>query len=167
MIEIYLLDRNVSYHNAYLFIRQLALHVRCLYSTHNQNESLQNHTSRGSDGAKAQLKKIFSWQFIYCVKFWVKLLIAGNQHGHSSGSTQGEDPFKLLIYPVVQTIIGVFSAVKQPTQKYFPFYLICIRMLNELSEGTDTFIPTCSYILQVFDTLLLRLSIILDYRIYE
>ena len=135
MLEIYRLDHALSYHYAFLFIRQLALSVRALVSP-SAKERLD----------KGVVKRVFSWQFLYCIKFWCKFLAVACKGGDQN--------LKLLVYPVVQICMAVLTLSLKTKQQYFPFFLAIIRQLNELSIGVEsTFIPTASFVLTMIESM--------------
>jgi nucleolar complex protein 2 len=138
MMEIYCLDAKLAYHYAFLFIRQLALSVRALVSP-SAKERLD----------KSVVKRVFSWQFLFCMKFWCKFLAVS-----SKKCVAGQETLALLVYPVVQISMAVLNLTLKTKQQYFPFFLAIIRQLNELAIGVEnTFIPTASFVLSMIETM--------------
>eukprot|EP00005_Dracoamoeba_jomungandri_P001401 CAMPEP_0174256008 /NCGR_PEP_ID=MMETSP0439-20130205/5279_1 /TAXON_ID=0 /ORGANISM="Stereomyxa ramosa, Strain Chinc5" /LENGTH=722 /DNA_ID=CAMNT_0015338431 /DNA_START=28 /DNA_END=2196 /DNA_ORIENTATION=- len=129
VVELYLLDPVSSYQHAFVYIRQLAIHLRNALSLKSK-ESYQN---------------VYNWQFINSLKVWASLLSSGG------GSMCSE-----LVYPLVQIIFGVISLI--PTPKYFPLHFQCIRILISLAQKNKIFINTIPYILQVFESQLFKKS---------
>lgn len=123
LTEMFLLDENVSYHHAFLYIRQLAIHLRNAIT-------LQK---------KDSLQAVYNWQFISSLALWVELL--------GSSSKQALQP---LLYPVVQVTIGAIKLVS--TAQYFPLRFHCVRLLVNLSRNTRTFIPVLPFLLEVLNS---------------
>jgi len=119
VVEIYSLNFISSYQHAFVYVRQLAIHLR---------NSLHLKT-------KEAFRNVYNWQFINSLKVWTLVL-----------STNMNDEMKPLLYPLIQIIIGVLRLV--PTSKYFPLRFHCIRMLNQLSASSQVFIHTAPYIIE-------------------
>ena len=124
LVELYSLDSSRAYQLAFVYIRQLAIHLR------NAIISKTDETTR----------LVYNWQFIHCVEFWCKVL-----------STEGTDNTNLhqLIFPLVQVTLGAISL--NPIVKFYPLRFRCIRALNKLSIQTDTYIPLSNFILETLD----------------
>ena len=120
LTEMFLLDENVSYHHAFLYIRQLAIHLRNAI-TLQKKESIQ---------------AVYNWQFISSLSLWVELL--------GSSSKQALQP---LLYPVVQVTIGAIKLVS--TAQYYPLRFHCVRLLVKLSKNSRIFIPILPFLLEV------------------
>lgn len=113
LVELYSLNLSVAYQHAFVFIRQLSIHLRNAI-TIKKKDSIQT---------------VYNWQFVHCLLFWISLL----------SSFHLNDLLKTLIYPLIQTIIGTISLI--PTSKYIPLRFHLVRGLIILSKDTDTFIP--------------------------
>ncbi|EFA81580.1 UPF0120 containing protein [Heterostelium album PN500] len=124
VVEIFSLDFATSYRHAFVYIRQLAIHLR---NTLNKltKESIQN---------------IYNWLYINGLKAWVELIAAHPQ----------QEQLKLLQYPVTQLLIGVIGLTN--SGKFFPLRFTCIRMLNRLAESNSLFINTAPYLLELLTT---------------
>lgn len=123
VVELYGIDFASSYQRAFAYIREMAAHLRNAYTT--KKEAKQN---------------VYNWQFINSINAWVKLLCQYPQQEHLT----------LLLHPLVQLIEGTIAL--QPSNKYFPLRLNCVRMLVKLAKHTDVFIGTAPYILQIFES---------------
>lgn len=121
VVEIYGLDFVSSYQHAFIYIRELASHLR------------NSYTSK----KKAARKSIYNFQYVNSIWAWVKVLAA----------YPGQEALSLLHYPLVQLIQGTISY--QPTNRYFPLRLRCVQMLNELSRSSKQYINAASYVLEI------------------
>jgi len=124
LVEMFGLDHNLAYYQAFVYIRQLAIHLRNAITTNKKDAVLA----------------VYNWQFIHSLELWGALV------GHCSHS----ETIKPLIYPLVQVIIGTAKLI--PTPKYFPLRFHCARILREISSSTGTFIPVLPLYLEVLNT---------------
>jgi len=138
VVELYSLDFASSYQHAFVYIRQLALHLR---------SALQKKTPE-------TFRIVYCWQYMHCLKLWTAVLAA------SSGKAgDGDDESALmrsLIYPLVEITFGVAKLI--PSTRHLPLRLHCVRYLQQLAAASETFIPTTSILLEVFDLREISLS---------
>lgn len=106
IVELYGLDPAAAYQHAFVYIRQLALHLRSAVTT-NTKQAIQN---------------VYCWQFINCLKVWSSVLCAH--------ATTRDSELYPLIYPLCQILLGVASLV--PTPRFFPLRFAVCQMLNEV-----------------------------------
>lgn len=124
LVEIYLLDHNISYSYAFLHIRQLAIDLRNAVTLKN----------------KENFQTVYNWQYINSLRFWTELVTkAGNKSMLES-----------LLYPLVQIIIGTIKI--NPTVQYYPLRFHCLEMLITISKETGTFIPILPFFLEILDS---------------
>merc|ERR1719429_516911 len=124
LVEMLALDHNFAYYQAFVYIRQLAIHLR---------NAITN------DKADSVLA-VYNWQFIHSLELWGALL------GHTGSS----EAMKPLIYPLVQVVLG--TARLRPSQTYIPLRFHCAQILREISASTGTFIPVLPLYLDILNT---------------
>uniref|UniRef100_A0A182J5F3 Uncharacterized protein n=1 Tax=Anopheles atroparvus TaxID=41427 RepID=A0A182J5F3_ANOAO len=122
LAELFLLDFNVSYQHIFLYVRQLAIHLR-------NAVVLQK---------KDSFQYIYNWQYINSLKLWGDILGAAYAHGGA---------LEPLIYPFVTITIGVIKLI--PSAQYFPLRFHCCRLLTQLSAKTQIFIPVLPFLVEV------------------
>merc|ERR1712211_62174 len=113
----------MGYH-AFVYIRQLAIHLRNAITCSEKKDSLMG---------------VYNWQFVHSLELWGALV------GHP-GSREAMAP---LVYPLVQVVLGACRLV--PTPKYYPLRFHCAKILREISASTATFIPIPPIYLEVLN----------------
>lgn len=132
-VELYLVDSDVAYTQAFGFIRQLAIHLRNCVKTK----------------TKGAFKAVLNWQFVSAIDFW-SLLLARACDQESERQAGFESALKPLIYPLVQVATGVVGLV--PNSRYFPYRLHLLKAMMRIVTRTGTYIPLAPSILSVFES---------------
>ncbi|XP_017479531.1 PREDICTED: nucleolar complex protein 2 homolog [Rhagoletis zephyria] len=121
LVEMFALDLNASYQHAFLYIRQLAIHLR--------NAVILKK--------KDSFQAVYNWQYVNSLRLWADLL----------GATTNKPQLQPLVYPLVTITLGVIRLI--PTAQYFPLRFHCIKILITLAKETHAFIPLLPLILEV------------------
>ncbi|XP_076655121.1 nucleolar complex protein 2 [Halictus rubicundus] len=124
LTEIYLLDTNLAYTHAFLYIRQMAIHLRNAM-TLKKKENFQT---------------VYNWQYINSLRFWSDLI----------KSSKSDSMLRSLLYPLVQIITGTIKVI--PTPQYYPLRFHCLQMLTDISKETGTFIPILPFLLEILSS---------------
>jgi len=124
LVELLGLDHSLAYYQAFVYIRQLAIHLRNAITCSDKKDSLL---------------AVYNWQFVHSLELWGALV------GHP-GSRDAMAP---LVYPLVQVVLGACRLV--PTPKYYPLRFHCAKILREVSASTATFIPILPIYLEVLN----------------
>ncbi|XP_015589405.1 nucleolar complex protein 2 homolog [Cephus cinctus] len=124
LVEIYLLDNNLSYNHAFLYIRQLAIHLRNAMTLKK----------------KENFQAVYNWQYINSLRFWAELITL----------SKNQSMLRSLLYPLVQIITGTIKMI--PTAQYYPLRFHCVQMLINISKHTDTFVPILPFVLEILNS---------------
>lgn len=137
LTELFLLDLNIAYHHVFLFIRQLAIHLR--------NAILLQK--------KEHFQQIYNWQYVNSLKLWGDVLSTVSLNVSTAGAPAKSDnksKLQALIYPLVSILNGVIKL--KSSANYFPLRFHCVKILIDLSRATKVFIPILPFILEVLNS---------------
>lgn len=114
LVTLYRSDISLAYQQAFLYIRQLALHVRTAY------------VRKG----EAVLRPLRSWQFLNCLRAWTQLICA---------EPSSERGLGMLAYPLAQTMLAVSALL--PSTYYSPMRIHLASALQQLAAHCHMFMP--------------------------
>lgn len=121
LVEMFSLDLNVAYQHVFLYIRQLAIHLRNAIVV----QKVENRQA------------VYNWQFVNSLHLWADLL----------GATSNKPQLQPLIYPLVMIITNTIKLV--PTHQYYPLRFHCVKILISLSQESNTFVPVLPFLVEV------------------
>jgi len=119
-----------NYEQAYLiifkFIRKMCLQLRATIN----------------DKKKYSIKNIYNWQFVNSIQLWTKCVL--------EYYNRKEADVNLLAYPLVQMIIGVIRL--DFVDIFFCLRLNLVRILIQISQKTNIFVPVGNYLLEILES---------------
>jgi len=121
LVEIMALQESLTYKHAFLYIRQLAIHLRNAITLKK----------------KDAVSTVYNWQFVHCLHLWAALL----------GSLPDSPVLKPLLYPLVQIAMGTINLVA--TGKYYPLRFHVVSIMNQLAAGSGVYIPQLPFLLEI------------------
>ena len=122
IVELIGSDMVAAYQHAFVYIRQLAIHLR---------NAIKNKS-------KDSYAAVFNWQYMNCLMVWSAVV----------STYPAENQLQALVYPLVQIIVGTVNLVS--AAKYFPMRFHCVDLLNKLSAATGgSLIPVPALLLDV------------------
>ncbi|ERL85936.1 hypothetical protein D910_03351 [Dendroctonus ponderosae] len=121
LVEMFSLDTNVAYSHVFLYIRQLAIHLRNAI-TANKKENIQ---------------AVYNWQFVNSLRLWGMLLSV----------THSKPQMQQLVYPFVQVCLGTLRLI--PTAQYYPLRFHIVQILIDFTRDTGVFVPVLPFLLEL------------------
>lgn len=121
-VDLCAVDAHAAYRHAFVYIRQLAIHLR-------------NAIQKASPDASRQ---VYNWQYVNCLRVWAQVLCA-----HARSTTA---PLRQLVYPLVQVCLG--TARLLPSIRYASLRLQCARILNQLAVELRVYVPVAPLLLE-------------------
>lgn len=116
VVVLYRRDVALAYQQAFVYIRQLAMHVRAAF------------VKKG----EAVMKPLRSWQFISCLRLWASVICSEPSENKGLG---------MLVYPLSQAMFAVMSLL--PSVYYCPLRLHLLSAMQQLAAHCRLFLPTC------------------------
>ncbi|KAL8658751.1 MAG: hypothetical protein Q9202_007438 [Teloschistes flavicans] len=133
--ELWGIDREIGYTTGFVYIRQLAVHLRT---------SITQPT-------KDSYKQIYNWQYVHSLDFWSRVISTHcNPATDTALKTCSDSALHPLLYPLVQITLGALRLI--PTATYYPLRFQLTRSLLRLSRATATYIPLAPSLLEVFQS---------------
>jgi len=123
--ELYGTDLSIAYQQAFLYIRQLALHLRA---------ALLKKTDETN-------RQVSGMQFLNCLRLWTRVVCS---------YPSAEGGLGALAFPLVQVILGAVST--NSASIYFtPLKFNMLSCLHQLAASCRVFIPTTSHIMETLE----------------
>ncbi|KAL8872473.1 MAG: hypothetical protein Q9174_001903 [Haloplaca sp. 1 TL-2023] len=133
--ELWGIDRDIGYTTGFVYIRQLAVHLR----------------SSITQPTKDSYKQIYNWQYIHSLDFWSRVIAAHcSPTLDPSLKAASDSSLHPLLYPLVQITLGALRLIPTPT--YYPLRFQLTRSLLRISRATTTYIPLAPSLLEVFQS---------------
>ena len=124
IINILNYDLEKAYTTIFTFIRKLCIQLRATIV----------------DKTTSSIKSIYNWQFINSLILWSRVII----------KYISNENIYLLLYPLIQTIIGVIRL--NSNELYYLLRIRLVILLNGISAKSNIFIPTSLYILPILSS---------------
>ncbi|KAL8779692.1 MAG: hypothetical protein Q9213_006817 [Squamulea squamosa] len=133
--ELWGIDPDVGYTTGFVYIRQLAVHLR---------NSITKPT-------KDSYKQIYNWQYIHSLDFWSRVISTHcSPTSNPSLKISSDSSLHPLLYPLVQITLGALRLIPTPT--YYPLRFQLTRSLLRVSRATTTYIPLAPSLLEVLQS---------------
>ena len=121
--ELYSMDPVSGYQHAFVYLRQLAIHVRKAMTSMNA----------------VDIHSVYSWQFVNCLRLWTYMVIEPSL----------KEAFQPLVYPLIQVIESTVNLI--PTVRYYPVRLHCVDLFIQITAATGVYIPVPPLLLEVIE----------------
>ncbi|KAI4235035.1 MAG: hypothetical protein L6R40_006581 [Gallowayella cf. fulva] len=133
--ELWGIDPEVGYTTGFVYIRQLAVHLR----------------SSITQPTKESYKQIYNWQYVHSLDFWSRVISTHCSPASTPSLKAASDsPLHPLLYPLVQITLGALRLIPTPT--YYPLRFQLARSLLRISRATTTYIPLAPSLLEVLQS---------------
>ncbi|KAK9507727.1 hypothetical protein O3M35_007516 [Rhynocoris fuscipes] len=120
LVTLFTINPTLCYQHAFLYIRQLAIHLRNAITIHK----------------KETFQTVYNWQYIQSIRLWVDLMC----------SAKDSAEIQQLLYPLIQIILGCIRLI--PTAQYLPLRFHCIKMLIKIAQEVGTYSPSLPLIIE-------------------
>ncbi|KAL8936296.1 MAG: hypothetical protein Q9216_005003 [Gyalolechia sp. 2 TL-2023] len=133
--ELWGIDAEIGYTTGFVYIRQLAVHLRT---------SITQPT-------KDSYKQIYNWQYVHSLDFWSRVIATHcSPAANHLLKVSSDSPLHPLLYPLVQITLGALRLIPTPT--YYPLRFHLTRSLLRVSRATSTYIPLAPSLLEVLQS---------------
>ncbi|VDM80767.1 unnamed protein product [Strongylus vulgaris] len=132
--ELTVLHPNLAYPYAFVYIRQIAIHLR--------NAII-------SKKRKDMVRTIYNWQMMQCLYLWTR--VVSKAHGVHDCEAICE-----LSYPLTQLVHGVLKLYH--SLRYLPLRLHCISLLIQLQANCGVYIPSLTLAVELLSDVVLILA---------
>ena len=126
LCEIYGVDLNASYQHGFVYIRQLAIHLR---------GAIQKASSEAT-------RSVYNWQYLNSLRVWAQVLAS-----HAADPRSALAP---LVYPFVQVCLGTIELSGAPG--YYPVRFVVCEFLNLVAEKCKVYVPLAPHLLTVLNS---------------
>ncbi|VDM62149.1 unnamed protein product, partial [Angiostrongylus costaricensis] len=114
--ELTVLHPNLAYPYAFVYIRQIAIHLR--------NATI-------SKKRKDMVQTVYNWQVMQCLYLWTRVV----SKAHSVNDCEA---ISELTYPLIQVIYGILKLYQ--SLRYIPLRLHCISLLIQLQANCGVYL---------------------------
>ncbi|ETN75037.1 Noc2p family protein [Necator americanus] len=132
--EVTVLHPNLAYPYAFVYIRQIAIHLR--------NAII-------SKKRKDMVRTVYNWQMMQCLYLWTRVISKAH-------AVHDCEAICDLTYPLVQLINGVLKLYH--SLRYIPLRLHCISLLIQLQANCGIFVPSLTLAVELLDDVVLILA---------
>ncbi|KJH43694.1 Noc2p family protein [Dictyocaulus viviparus] len=119
--ELTVLHPNLAYPYAFVYIRQIAIHLRNAIISKKRKDMVQT---------------VYNWQIMQCLYLWTRVLSKAH-------SVYDCEAISELCYPLTQIIYGMLKLYQ--SLRYVPLRLHCISLLIQIQANSGTFVPTIAF----------------------
>ncbi|GMT12886.1 hypothetical protein PFISCL1PPCAC_4183, partial [Pristionchus fissidentatus] len=117
--QLTLINPNVAYQYAFVYIRQTAIHIRNAVISNKRKDLVQS---------------VYNWQLLQCLYMWTRVI----SHAHTV--SEETEALRELAYPLVQIVLSTLKLF--PSPRYLPLRAHCVELLLQLQATCDKYIPT-------------------------
>ncbi|CAJ0606086.1 unnamed protein product [Cylicocyclus nassatus] len=132
--ELTVLHPNLAYPYAFVYIRQIAIHLR--------NAII-------SKKRKDMVRTIYNWQMMQCLYLWARVISKAHAVHDCEAICE-------LTYPLTQLVHGVLKLYH--SLRYIPLRLHCISILIQLQANCGVYIPTLTLAIELLNDVVLILA---------
>eukprot|EP00466_Bigelowiella_natans_P015065 jgi/Bigna1/126363/aug1.2_g1071 len=159
--KLYTLDSTTGYRYAFIYIRQLAIHLRNAIVTKKNNKTAQAEKNKTKKKKNKQKKKdagkqkgsvdattegahssVYNWQYINGLRAWSTLL--------KEQAKGGDSELRPLVYPFIQVALGVITL--HPTARYWPLLLQVMSLVMEVAGAASVYVPLAGHMLLILES---------------